>query len=73
MIFRIRYRTQGRYTHCRLFSGETPTTLHEVGKLTFRNNEFEAFRGEFRSVSSVDFLPEDWELAKSLRPIENPL
>jgi len=71
MIFRIRHRTQGRYTHCLIFAGELPEQLHEVGRMTFRNDEFEAFRGEFRAVSSVEFVLEDFEAMRQARPIED--
>lgn len=66
--FRIRYDTHGGHTHCRLFS-MTSGQPALAGKFILRNAEFEELR---RQWTSVEFLPEELQKARDLRPIEEP-
>lgn len=61
MIFRIYHIRKGGHTHCRLFAGVRDGALGKCGDLTFRNEEFEAFR---EMHPNIQFRPEDVMLSR---------
>jgi len=65
MLFRIRYKTLGEHTHCRMFAGPNENALGLTGTVIFRNEEFAQFEsmlvnaaGEY-SPAYVEFVEED--------------
>lgn len=58
--FRFRYTVAGGHTHVRVFAGDATSlnaTLGKCGELTFRNEEWEQFREQFKRAN-VEFLPD---------------
>jgi len=66
MLFRFRYHEAGEHTHVRVFAGKGTLSLGGCGSLTFRNDEWAAFRAEVERAitgggvwgSSIEFLPD---------------
>lgn len=72
--FRITYMTVPGVArvYCRIDT-VTPNTRVElklVGTMTLTRREFDDFRREFRSISTVEFVPEQWEEIRQNLPLE---
>lgn len=71
MSFRITYMTAPGVSHvfCRLDVIDGKTTKL-AGSMTLTRSEFDDFRREFRSISTVEFVPHLWEEIRQNQPIE---